>query len=203
MDGTSLVAPLGGSVSAGRRGEFTIIFNWLQCMSFQSCQKSQVWHKLSTARQKFSCLSHLTSSGCVSETHCEAPSSDSYLLVGKSCLSWLRRPWVFMLSYLRVWPVCKWQQPLEGALALLTLSPAWPGGWPPHCRLRHPSGLLTQRCCKLALDFFRTWICLYRWTQLLNTWFRPKLLSYPHQKSSSGWMGLHRNSLEESLVHFT
>lgn len=102
VDGTSLVAPLGGSVSAGRWGEFTIIFNWLQCMSFQSCQKSQVWHKLSIARQKFSCLSHLTSSGCVSETHCKAPGSDSYLLVGKSSLSWLQRPWLFMLSYLSV-----------------------------------------------------------------------------------------------------
>lgn len=192
MDGTTSVTPLGGSVSAGQWGEFAILLNWLQCISFQSCQKSRIWRKICLARQKFSCLIPLTSSGCFSETHCNAPSSDGYLLIGKSSLS----QWFFLLSYVRAWPTCKWQQLLEGALTLLTLAPVWPEGLSPHCRLRHPSGLLTQSCCKHVMAFFCTWICLYRWTQLLNTLFRTKLLSNPNQNSLLWWIGRHRNSLK-------
>jgi len=91
MDGTSLVAPHSGSVSTGQWRIFTIILNCLQHVSLQSCQKWQIWHVLSTARQKFSCLICLTSKGCVSETHGKALSSDSYVLIGKSSLSWVRR----------------------------------------------------------------------------------------------------------------
>lgn len=177
MGGTSLVASCGGSVSAG------------QCIHYHF--KLSAVHilpklpKITNLSQDLYFLAEVQFPDpsdqlwlCLWDTY-EALSSGNYLLISKSSLSWL-------------WNGSSCSATSDHHLCANDCSSKevlWQG------LLCHPTAGWSS-----TQGFWHkfTSILLYRWTQYLNTWLKPKLLSYSYQKP----LLLHINSLEESLVLF-